>query len=56
MDGWTITEVPVNHRSRPRGTSKYGIGNRLFRGLRDLMAVRWMQSRWLSYEIKETIG
>jgi glycosyltransferase involved in cell wall biosynthesis len=56
MDGWTITEVPVNHRPRPRGTSKYGIGNRLFRGLRDLMAVRWMQSRWLSYDIKETIG
>ena len=55
LDGWTITEVPVNHRPRRAGTAKYGIGNRLFRGLRDLFAVRWMRSRWMRYEIEERI-
>jgi len=54
-DGWTVTEVSVNHRARTQGRSKYGIGNRLFRGLRDLFAVRWMRSRWLSYEVAEEI-
>ena len=54
-DGWTVTEVPVNHRPRRFGKSKYGIGNRLFRGMRDLMAVRWMKVRWLSYKIVERI-
>ena len=52
-DGWRVTEAPVNHRPRRWGKSKYGVRNRLFRGLRDLMAVRWMRSRWLRYEIEE---
>jgi len=55
FDGWTVTEVPVGHRPRQRGKSKYGIRNRLFRGLRDLMAVRWMRSRWLNYKVAERI-
>lgn len=53
MDGWTITEVMVNHRPRHAGRAKYGIGNRALRALRDLFAVRWMMSRWLKYEVKE---
>ncbi len=55
LDGWRVTEVPVNHRPRKEGKTKYGIRNRLFRGLRDLFAVRWMQSRWLKYRIAERI-
>jgi len=55
LDGWTVTEVPVTHRPRKRGKAHYGIRNRLFRGLRDCFAVRWMQSRWIRYEIKERI-
>ena len=54
MEGARITEIPVNHRSRRHGTSKYGIGNRLFVGLADVFAVRWMQSRHLTYEAEET--
>lgn len=42
-----VKEVPVNHRPRIHGESKYGIGNRLWRGLLDLAAVRWMQARWV---------
>ncbi len=51
MHGFTVTEVPVRHYPRAHGRSKYGIGNRLFRGLYDLIAVRWMQSRVLRYRI-----
>lgn len=45
MNGARVTERPVRHRARRHGTSKYGIGNRLFVGLVDVLAVRWMQSR-----------
>ncbi len=55
MNGATVTEVAVNHRPRELGTPKYGIGNRLFRAIRDLAAVRWMQARRLHYTISETI-
>lgn len=53
--GARVTQVPVNHRPRMRGKAKYGIGNRLFKSIRDLLAVRWMQRRWIRYEIKETL-
>lgn len=46
-NGARVTELPVRHRPRLRGVAKYGIGNRLFRTLADLFAVRWMRRRWL---------
>ncbi|MGP0594742.1 glycosyltransferase family 2 protein [Nitrospira sp. T9] len=52
MYGFTVTEIPVQHFPRAHGTSKYGIGNRLFAGLYDLFAVRWMQKRCLNYTMK----
>lgn len=52
MHGFRMTEVPVRHFPRVHGRSKYGIGNRLFKGLYDLVAVRWMMGRVLSYRIK----
>jgi glycosyltransferase involved in cell wall biosynthesis len=55
LDGWSVTEVPVSHRPRRQGRTHYGIRNRLFRGLRDLFAVRWMQRRWLRYCVEERI-
>lgn len=45
--GFTVVEVPVNHRPRTRGVSKYGVGNRLWRGLRDCLAMRWYAARAL---------
>lgn len=51
MEGYSISEIPVNHRPRAKGLSKYGINNRLWKGIRDLMAVRWMMARHLSYEV-----
>lgn len=47
MEGARIKEVPVRHRPRRFGQAKYGIGNRLWRGLADLAGVRWLQSRWI---------
>ena len=55
MDGARVTEVPVNHRPRLKGRSKYGVWNRLFRGLYDIFGVRWMQSRWLQYQSREEL-
>ncbi len=48
-----IIEVPVSHHPRQHGKSKYGIKNRLFRSLYDLMGVQWLQSRKISYEVNE---
>ncbi|MEM8677826.1 MAG: glycosyltransferase, partial [Planctomycetota bacterium] len=39
--GFKVTEVPVNHRARPFGTSRYGWG-RIPRGLLDLATVRFL--------------
>ena len=47
MQGGTLREIPVRHRARVHGSSKYGIHNRLWVGLADLFAVRWMQKRWI---------
>ena len=54
MYGFTVTEVPVQHFPRAHGMSKYGVGNRLFVGLYDLFAVRWMQNRCLNYRMRES--
>jgi dolichol-phosphate mannosyltransferase len=43
--GARVLEIPVNHRPRHAGTSKYGVWNRLGRGIVDLFAVRWYQKR-----------
>ncbi|MBD0316304.1 MAG: glycosyltransferase family 2 protein [Nitrospiraceae bacterium] len=53
MHGFTVTEVPVRHYPRIHGVSKYGMGNRLFKSLYDLIAVRWMQNRVLRYKFRE---
>ena len=45
--GARTLEVPVNHRPRVAGVSKYGIWNRLGRGLYDLFAIAWYQKRRL---------
>lgn len=52
--GYKIVEVPVNHRPRQFGVSKYGFGNRAIRATADMFGVRWLQSRRLDYEIRDS--
>ena len=56
MRGYRVLEIPVNHRRRRFGESKYGVMNRAFVAFADLLAVRWMKSRLLRYEIAEDLG
>ncbi|BFU94444.1 MAG: Glycosyl transferase, family 2 [Nitrospira sp.] len=54
MHGFTITEVSVRHYPRIHGVSKFGVGNRLFKSLYDLIAVRWMHHRVLRYHYRSS--
>jgi dolichol-phosphate mannosyltransferase len=47
-----VREIEVSHRPRTRGVTKYGIGNRLWRGIHDLLGVRWLRSRLLSPRVR----
>jgi len=51
MEGFTVVEIPVSNNPRVHGESKYGVWNRLFKSFRDLLAIRWMKSRVLGYQI-----
>src|ERR1043166_9722960 len=56
LEGFSVTEVPVSNNPRRAGRSHYGVWNRLFKSFRDLLAVRWMKSRRLRYEIAESLN
>jgi glycosyltransferase involved in cell wall biosynthesis len=56
MRGYRVVEVPVRHRSRRFGQSKYGVLNRVVVAFVDLLVVRWMKKRLLRYEIAEDLG
>ncbi|HEY8746596.1 MAG TPA: glycosyltransferase family 2 protein [Tepidisphaeraceae bacterium] len=51
MEGYTVAEIPVSNNPRIHGESKYGVWNRLFKSFRDLLAIRWMKSRLLNYQV-----
>lgn len=53
IEGYRAVEMPVNHRPRRFGVSKYGAWNRAFRGLADCFAVRWMSRRAFHYQVRE---
>ena len=46
---------PVNHRPRQAGVSKYGVWNRLWVGLVDVVGVWWLQRRSKVVEIREML-
>jgi dolichol-phosphate mannosyltransferase len=43
--GAKVISVPVAHRPRTRGTSKYGLNNRLWVGIVDIFGVMWLIKR-----------
>jgi glycosyltransferase involved in cell wall biosynthesis len=53
MEGFRVTEVVVGHRPRERGRSHYGVWNRLWKGLADVKAVRWMWRNRLQWKATE---
>ena len=53
--GYRLVEIPVNHRPRRFGQSKYGLGNRALRATIDMFGVRWLLSRRLNYKIREKL-
>ncbi len=55
INGYRSIEVPVNHRERKYGKTKYGINNRLWVGIADTFAVKWMQNRSVNPEIVEKL-
>jgi len=52
--GYRLVEIPVNHRPRRFGQSKYGLGNRALRATIDMFGVRWLLSRRLNYKIRRS--
>jgi len=51
--GYRLVEIPVNHRPRRFGQSKYGLGNRALRATIDMFGVRWLLSRRLNYQVRD---
>ena len=50
--GYKLVEIPVHHRPRTAGVSKYGFGNRAVKATMDMFAVRWMLSRQIRIRMK----
>jgi dolichol-phosphate mannosyltransferase len=50
--GYKVIEVPVNHRPRRHGVSKYTFGARAVRATIDMFGVRWLLSRQLRIRFK----
>jgi len=51
--GYRLVEIPVNHRPRRFGQSKYGLSNRALRATIDMFGVRWLLSRRFNYKVRE---
>ncbi len=55
MEGFRVIEIPIAHHPRKFGVSKYTTWNRMWRAFVDLLAVKWMKSRHIHYEIEERV-
>ena len=53
--GYELINAPVNHRPRVYGVSKYGVMNRLFVGIYDLIGLCWLLKRPCSPEFLDDI-
>ena len=51
--GWQTVSVPVNHRPRSAGVSKYNNLNRALVGIRDLRGVAWLIQRSKRTQVEE---
>lgn len=53
MQGGRVKQLPVRHFPRFAGTAKYNFWNRALKPIIDILGVRWMRSRWRTYDIAE---
>lgn len=51
--GYEVVSVPVSHRARERGVSKYGTLDRLWVGISDILGVMWLKTRMKRTEVHE---
>jgi glycosyltransferase involved in cell wall biosynthesis len=56
IEGYRVGQVPVKHRERVSGKTKYNFLNRSFNTVADMFAVSWMRKRKLQYQIEREIG
>ena len=56
MQGARVAEVPVHHRARAAGVSKYGTLDRALAGVHDLLGVRWLLRRHFHCRIRKCGG
>lgn len=56
MAGYRVAEIPVNHRARLAGESKYGAGirKRLPVAIVDLVGVMWLRRRAIRHRVKKS--
>ena len=52
LQGASIVQIPVNHRPRLAGKSKYTNFSRLRRSVRDLRGVKWLKSRTRKFQVQ----
>lgn len=55
IEGFRVKEIPVGHRERCRGITKYHFFNRSLGPIIDMFVVRWMRYRTLHHQIREEI-
>ena len=53
LAGHRVLQVPVHHRPRRFGRSKFGVSDRALPAFTDLLAVTWMMQRRVRYRIAE---
>lgn len=51
--GWEVVSVPVRHRPRMRGRSSYGVQDRLWSGIVDVLGVGWLRKREIHTELRD---
>lgn len=55
MQGYHIREIPVRHRARTTGKTKYSLRNRFVKPILDMFGVAWLRRRQLSYQIEREL-
>ncbi|HUT24088.1 MAG TPA: glycosyltransferase, partial [Sumerlaeia bacterium] len=52
MRGCRVVQIAAHHRRRRAGKTKYGLGNRAWRGLKDVFGVRWLGQRMIRSKVE----